>query len=143
MPSPDDPHARTGRRLEAVRHLFGLNQSAFAARLGFPRRTYLSWERGGVTPSAAFIERLVDEFQVDPIWLLRGPGDRPLFNGSTIDWDRMHRLHTVVQDLMIDLKLQPDAGRASVLVKGLYEVFPIDEADAIRRLREALALDLS
>lgn len=140
MPRPDEPRARTGRRLEAVRNLFGLNQSAFAAQLGFARRTYVSWEKGGVTPSAALLERLVDEFQVDPIWLLRGPGDRPLFYGSTIDWDRMHRLHSVVQEMMVDLNLRPDAGRASVLVKGLYEVFPMDEADAIRRLREALAL---
>lgn len=139
MPNPEERHAQIGRRLEAVRHLFGLNQSAFASRLGFPRRTYLSWERGGVTPSVACIERLVDEFQVDPIWLLSGPGDRPRYHGSSIDWDRMHRLHTIVYDMMKDLKLQPNAAGASVLVKGLFELFPMDEADAIRRLREALA----
>lgn len=131
-------HAGIGRRLEAVRHLFGLNQTAFAERLGFPRRTYLSWEKGGITPSAAFLERLVEEFQVDPIWLLSGPGDRPRYHGSTIDWDRMHRLHTIIHDMMIDLKRKPTAAQTSILVKGLYEVFPSEEADAIRRLREVL-----
>ncbi|MNR64897.1 hypothetical protein D3C85_1877120 [compost metagenome] len=50
----------------------------------------------------------------------------------------MHRLHTVVHDMMIDLKRKPTAAQASILVKGLYEVFPTEEADAVRRLREVL-----
>lgn len=126
------------RRLEAIRRRFGLNQTAFAQRLGFARRTYLSWERGDAEPPVTLLEALKKEFDVDPFWLLQGPGDMVVSHGASIDWNRMHRLHTEIAELMRDLGLAPSPAQVSELVRGVFELFPDEEATAIQRLRSTL-----
>lgn len=78
------------------------------------------------------------EFDVDPFWLLQGPGDMVVSHGASIDWNRMHRLHTEIAELMRDLRLAPNPAQVSELVRGVFELFPDEEANAIQRLRSTL-----
>lgn len=126
------------RRLEATRRRFGLNQTAFAERLGFARRTYLSWERGDSEPPVTLLEALRSEFGVDPFWLLQGPGDLVVSYGAGIDWARMHRLHTEIAEMMRDLRLAPSPAQSSELVRGVFELLPDEEEVAMQRLRSTL-----
>lgn len=80
------------RRLTAVRKWSGLNQTDFATRLGYPRRTYLSWERAEAPPPIWLLDGLKREFDVDPFWILHGPGDRVMRYGVGIDWNRLWKL---------------------------------------------------
>lgn len=67
-----------GRRLLSIRRtVAGLNQAEFAARLGYPKRTYVGWELGEREPSVFLPLALMREFQIDPAWVLAGPEDEP------------------------------------------------------------------
>ncbi len=127
------------RRLTAVRTHYGLNQTAFAERLGFARRTYLSWERGDADPPIWLLDSLKREFDVDPFWLMHGPGDRVASHGASIDWERLHRLQTIVWELMRELKLAPAPAQVSELVRGVFEAPSDEDAAAISRLRSTLS----
>lgn len=67
-----------GRRLLSVRRtVAGLNQAEFAARLGYPKRTYVGWELGEREPSVFLPLALMREYQIDPAWVLAGPEEEP------------------------------------------------------------------
>ena len=85
------------------------------------------------------LEALKGEFEVDPFWLLQGPGDLVLAHGASIDWARMHRLHTTIAELMQDLRLAPSPAQMSELVRGVFELPPDEEAGAVQRLRSTLS----
>lgn len=81
--SPNPPRANASRpgqadlhhmaqRLVRARQETGLTQAAFSARLGFSKRTYLSWERAEAPPPAVLLLALRREFGVDPAWILEG-----------------------------------------------------------------------
>lgn len=92
VPGPARSLEDLARRLIAVRNWSGLNQTDFAKRLGFPRRTYLSWERAESPPPIWLFDSLRREFDVDPFWLLHGPEDRVMRYGASIDWNRLWKL---------------------------------------------------
>lgn len=135
----EDRREGIARRLTAVRTHHGLNQTAFAERLGFARRTYLSWERGDADPPVWLLDGLKREFDVDPFWLLHGPGDRVMPHGASIDWDRLSRLQDVVWIMMRELNLAPQPAQAHELARGLFETPQNEEAAAIARLRSTLS----
>jgi transcriptional regulator with XRE-family HTH domain len=79
--SDDKLNAEIGRRLVAVRKALDLAQNAFAEHLGVSPRAYQNWERGEREIPAALLRSLYDEFTIDPLWMLKGPGDEPLDAG--------------------------------------------------------------
>lgn len=59
-----------GHSLRACRESRNLSQEAFAAELGY-HRTYIGeLERGNRNLSLRAVERLADQLDVDPLWLL-------------------------------------------------------------------------
>lgn len=75
----DDGQRGFASRLMAVRVRSGLNQAQFCEMLGFPKRTYLNWERMEAPPPAVLIQRLGSILLVDANWLLFGPGEEPQY----------------------------------------------------------------
>jgi hypothetical protein len=65
------------RRVREVRgELFGENGGPLLAEsLGLPSRTWLNYE-SGVTIPAQVILRFIEITGVDPVWLLRGGGEK-------------------------------------------------------------------
>ena len=72
--SPHDP-AAVGMRVRRLREINGLDQEAFARRIGVPRPDISKWETGAQKPSIAKAVRLCDAFSVDLNWLFRGMPD--------------------------------------------------------------------
>lgn len=76
--APDDALRGLGQRLLAVRKTVArTSQADFAARLGYPKRTYVGWELGEREPSVFLPLALMREFQIDPAWVLAGPEEAP------------------------------------------------------------------
>lgn len=86
------PLAGLPGRLLSLRTRAGLSQAAFAARLGFPKRTYISWEQGHAEPPLKLVAAVERELGVDPSWLLSGPGGEPRLREQPFDWQRLGRL---------------------------------------------------
>ncbi|HEY8604518.1 helix-turn-helix transcriptional regulator [Tsuneonella suprasediminis] len=59
-------------RFEQIRRAEGLSQEAFARRLGISRGAYQHYSRGGREIPSSVLAALLDEFGVDPYWMLRG-----------------------------------------------------------------------
>jgi transcriptional regulator with XRE-family HTH domain len=73
-----------GRRLIAIRNVEGLKQAEFAEKLGLSLRAYINYERGEREMPTAMFRALCDEFRIDPLWLLNGPGEIPIRHGQRV-----------------------------------------------------------
>ncbi|WP_421794262.1 helix-turn-helix domain-containing protein [Hydrocarboniphaga effusa] len=80
--STDYLNIEIGARLIGVRTKLGYTQPDFAAHLGLSYRAYGNYERGEREMPTALFRHLCDKFQIDPLWLLRGPGTEPVLIGS-------------------------------------------------------------
>lgn len=68
-------------RIKLIRKHYGLNQSAFAKRLGVTRSTVCQYEAGTCGLSTATILSICREFNVNKDWLETGSGD--MLNNTT------------------------------------------------------------
>ncbi len=77
--APENKYARTllSKRLKEIRvELFGEHGGAELARLlGVPARTWYNYEMG-VTVPAEVILRFIEHTSAEPMWLLRGQGEK-------------------------------------------------------------------
>jgi DNA-binding XRE family transcriptional regulator len=79
-------------RLRLAREHGGLSQQAFADHVGCTRRQVISWETAVSAPpiwAVMAVRRLCD---VDPEWVMAGPGKTPLRHALPQDDDRLPRL---------------------------------------------------
>jgi transcriptional regulator with XRE-family HTH domain len=60
--------------LRALREAAGITQAAWAARLGYGRRTVQRWEMGDLTPDAAAAEALIKLCSEQRLWRRYGSG---------------------------------------------------------------------
>ena len=69
--------------LKEIRQKIGLSAAKMAERLDIPVSTFVSYERGDRTPSAAFLTRLYKIFDVNTNWYVSGEGS--IFNNIDND----------------------------------------------------------
>ena len=93
-----DP-AALARRLRIAREHAGLTQQEFADRIGYSRRQVLSWENGTNLPPVWALAAVRQAFDIDPEWILLGPGWVPLQNVPVKGPDRRSRLNDEVRRL--------------------------------------------
>ncbi len=62
-------------RLKKIREKYGLNQSAFAARIGVSRAAVCKFEKGESNLSSSTIINICREFNINESWLRDGSGD--------------------------------------------------------------------
>ena len=74
-----------GQRLEQVRRMLHLTAKEFCEQLGIAYRTYMNY-KSGRTPPADLLARVIDEFAVNPAWLMTGNG-KPLLKAE--HWERL------------------------------------------------------
>ena len=87
------------RRLRLAREHAGLTQQQFADRIGYSRRQILSWENGTNLPPVWALAAVREVFDIDPQWVLSGPGFVPLRQVSLEGPDRRQRLYNEVRKL--------------------------------------------
>lgn len=86
-----------GKRLLAVRMNAGLAQNAFAERLGVSPRAYQNWERGEREIQAGLLPALYEEFDIDPLWILTGPGEQPVHRDARPNFDLVEEVVLAVE----------------------------------------------
>jgi transcriptional regulator with XRE-family HTH domain len=87
------------KRLRLAREYAGLTQQQFADRIGYSRRQVLSWENATNLPPVWALAAVRQAFDVDPEWVLSGPGVIPLRQVDLSSPDRRHRLYGEVRRL--------------------------------------------
>lgn len=75
--SSTNEKSEQARRFLATRLSLGLSQQAFADGLGISLRAEQNYERGARRLPAEVLLNLSRAHQIDPLWVLDGPGDVP------------------------------------------------------------------
>lgn len=133
-----DPLDDIARRLLAVRLASSLNQEKFAQRLGFPKRTYLGWERAETEPPIRLLDAVERQFGIDPKWMLHGPGEIPRKHADDIDWVRLREIGSRVDALARRLGLDLDFAALHELAEAIYVEPPELEAQHLKTLEANL-----
>lgn len=89
-------------RIRIAREHAGLEQQEFADRIGFSRRQVVAWENGANTPPIWALEAIRDHCDVDPEWILAGPGDAPLRDVGPELRDREKQIRREVEKMVRD-----------------------------------------
>jgi transcriptional regulator with XRE-family HTH domain len=88
-----------GQRVRAVREKARLTQQEFADILGCSRRQLAKIEDAQATPSIWNLRTIRAKFDIDPEWIIEGPGINPRAHARTQEWDRYDRLVSDVRKL--------------------------------------------
>ena len=90
--APDFALEAVAERLRLAREHAGLSQEEFAAAVGYSRRQVIAWEKGQNAPPVLVFTRLRSVCNVDPEWVLTGPGLEPLEEVTPEDRERNQRV---------------------------------------------------
>lgn len=134
----DSPLSPLAARLARIRADSGLNQAQFAERLGFPKRTYLGWERAETEPPIGMLRAMRREFGIDPDWLLNGPGDLPRRHASEMDWERLQELQEQIRDHAYKIGLELSCRQLLDLARAVFEEAPDAQEQALAHMKRTL-----
>lgn len=134
----ENPLVAIAARITRVRQNSGLNQAQFAERLGFPKRTYLGWERAETEPPIWMLSAMRDAFGIDPDWILRGPDATPRRHVSEVDWERLQRLQEDIRVYAQKIGLEPNCRQLLDLAKTIFEEAEDNEQVALGRMKATL-----
>lgn len=98
LPAPDDLEG-IARRMRLAREQAGLSQQEFAVRLGYSRRQVVAWETAANTPPVWVLIAIRRECDVDPEWILSGPGDVPVSDVPPSERQRLKRLKREIEEM--------------------------------------------
>ncbi|OYX36063.1 MAG: hypothetical protein B7Y99_02660 [Caulobacterales bacterium 32-69-10] len=127
-------------RLAKVRADSELTQEAFAVRLGFPKRTYLGWERGETEPPIGMLTALRREFDIDPDWILNGPESEPRPHRSLFDWARLQRLQDEIEHFTVEIGAKLTVSQLLALARNVFEADPATEALALAMTKRVIEI---
>jgi transcriptional regulator with XRE-family HTH domain len=124
-------------RIAVVRRESTLSQAEFARRLGYPLRTYLSWERDEARPPVELLRRVYVHFKVDAAWLLTGDGN--MASGPDIrDYDRLEGVLKAVADIAMRLGHKVKIEGLVRLARPILDTPRDHQATALAQLEVAL-----
>lgn len=125
-------------RIRMAREHAGLEQQEFADRIGFSKRQVGAWENGVNTPPIWALEAIREHCDVDPEWILAGPGDIPLRDVGPELRDREKRIRRETEKMVRDAgMILPEESILDVM--SLLRVAPPDaEREAKVHIRKLL-----
>ena len=91
---------RVAERIRIAREHAGLDQQEFADRIGFSRRQVVAWEAAANMPPIWALEGIREHCDVDPEWVLSGPGDEPLSDVGPELRDREKHIRREVEKMV-------------------------------------------
>lgn len=127
-----------GQRIRAVRRRAGLSQDAFAAALGYSKRSLIAWETNAVEPPLGILADLRRDYDVDPEWIVTGEDEIPRSHYGPVDWDRLDRLAEDVKAVCTDVGLSFPPERRYERFHALARVEYDEGADAGSATRKRL-----
>lgn len=113
--------ASIGERIKAVRRRAALGQEAFAASLGYSKRSLIAWETDAAEPPVAILSTLRRDYEVDPEWIVMGENTIPQGHYGPADWERLDRLLRDVDVVCSDVGLELSPERRQALGRVLYD----------------------
>lgn len=125
-------------RLRLAREHAGLSQQEFADKIGYSRRQVIAWEAAKNVPPIWVLIAIRRECDIDPEWILSGPGDLPVSDVAPEARARVKRLESEVRRMARDYGLQlPDQSIATLV--SLLQRAPVHaEGDAKREIMKML-----
>lgn len=118
-----DQNLRFGRRLAAVRSSTGLSQTAFAETLGLSLRAYANYERGEREAPVALFRAILEQYGIDPIWLLSGSEDAPQKAAARVmDFDFVDRMSQAINDRLSLAGKRLKQEQRNIILQALYEI---------------------
>lgn len=122
-------------RLRLAREHAGLTQREFAAGVGYSRRQVIAWERAQNVPPVQIFTRLRSVCNVDPEWVLTGPGLEPLEEVTPEVRDREKRAVRSVDDLAKSYGLELPQEALAELAAILLRAPEGEEYEALESMR--------
>jgi len=141
-PRYDERLPAVGRRLAAIREQLDLSQQAMAAFLGFSRRQWVSWENGQVSPSIWVLFEIMDKLQIDPAWIIDGPGVAPILRGKDGGKARLARLQAEVGEMAKGFGLVIPEGFEHQLAVNIFSQ-PVDLENVAKRQVQNILRELA
>lgn len=135
-----------GERIRLTREHFGLSQQQFGEKLGFSRRQLIAWENAANAPPIALLAAIRRQFDIDPEWVLLGPGRKPLRDVGLKGTDRRKRVEKDVAKLVEAAGLRLSRRVMDSLVELILEEEPEDEKQARQKMLKTLrsmAMDMA
>lgn len=93
-----------GSRLLEVRQELGFSQKEIGVKLDLPWRTYQNYEVGIREVSASMICKMYRVFNVDPIWLLLGDGQRYRQDDHQILMNTVENIERIESQLKLNIE---------------------------------------
>ncbi len=125
-------------RLRLAREHAGLSQQEFADRLGYSRRQVIAWETATNAPPIWALSAVRRECNVDPEWILSGPGKVPLRDAVRLEADRGTRLTDEVAAMAKAVGLTLPAKAIANLAHIIVSEAPEAEREAKKQMRRML-----
>lgn len=128
-------------RLTVIREQSGLNQADFAAKLGIPKRTYLSWERMERDVPGALFVALMTVLKIDPAWVIAGPEDYPRRLGDR-SAERLLRLQRTLRSFADELGIVLPPEQVETLAESVMSQRPEHEDIVLGAIRDSFYTQL-
>jgi transcriptional regulator with XRE-family HTH domain len=129
------------RRLTLIREQSGLNQAEFAAKLGIPKRSYLSWERMERDVPGALFVALMTVLDIDPAWVIAGPESYPRRLGDT-SASRLVRLQRTLRSFADEVGVVLPHDQIESLAESVMDQRPDHEPIVLGAIRDSFYAQL-
>lgn len=139
--SSDESNIAVGQRLMAIRSAASLTQNDFATSLGLSPRAYANYERGEREMPVALFRQLYTIYRVDPLWVLFGPGNEPMFADlRRIDAELLMQVIELIEESLhkAGKRLRPE--KKARVIQLAYEHCAEKGAVDLTRVREMVRL---
>ena len=137
----DTSQQAIARRLTLIREQSGLNQAEFAAKLGIPKRSYLSWERLERDVPGSLFVALLTVLEIDPAWVIAGPEDYPRRLGDA-SASRLLRLQRVLRSYADEVGIVLPQDQVETLAESVMNQRPDHEDIVLRAIRDSFHAQL-
>jgi transcriptional regulator with XRE-family HTH domain len=127
-----------GARIKAIREMAGLSQERFAQILGYTRRQVVAWETAANGPPIAILPTIRKIFDIDPEWVVMGPGRKPMRKVGQEELDRRQRIKEAVLAFAKDKELNLSQATTAKLVQMIIKRQVADEAAVLEVVFEVL-----
>lgn len=125
-------------RIRLVRESIGLSQQEFADRLGYSRRQVVAWEAAANMPPVSLMMAMRLQFDIDPEWVMLGPGLEPVRKLNIEELDRSKRVRRDVEQLIEAAGLKLSQRIVSSLTELILREDPRDEKRARQKMLSTL-----
>lgn len=92
-----------GLRMSQVRKACGMSQEEFSAKLAISRSAYQNYERAEREVPSSVVAKLVDQFDLDPLWLMFDDGDRRVIERNSEIGTRYDFLFAFIDERVVSL----------------------------------------